>query len=46
MKGYLTNIVPNLAIYASSRASASATNTNTDFIAQMNGVQFSDIPFF
>ncbi|VEI55558.1 lipoprotein [Haemophilus influenzae] len=46
MKGYLTNIVPNLAIYASSRASASATNTNADFIAQMNGVQFSDIPFF
>lgn len=46
MKGYLTNISPNLAIYASSRASANATNTNADFITQMNGVQFSDIPFF
>ena len=27
------------------RASASATNTNTDFIAQMNGVSSVDIPF-
>ena len=46
MKGYLTNSAPNLRIYASSRSSSNATSSNPEFVAQMNGVQFSDIPFF
>ena len=46
MKGYLTNSAPNLRIYASSRSSSSAASSNPEFVAQMNGVQFSDIPFF
>lgn len=44
IKGYLANSAPNIQIYASSRSNA-ASNT-ADFAAQMNGVQFSDIPFF
>ncbi|OOF87970.1 penicillin-binding protein activator [Rodentibacter ratti] len=44
IKGYLTNNAPNLKIYASSRAN-SASNS-AEYITQMNGVQFSDIPFF
>ena len=46
MKGYLTNSAPNLRIYASSRSSSNAASNNPEFVAQMNGVQFSDIPFF
>ena len=46
MKGYLTNSAPNLRIYASSRSSSNAASSNPEFVAQMNGVQFSDIPFF
>ena len=46
MKGYLTNSAPNLRIYASSRSSSNTTSSNPEFVAQMNGVQFSDIPFF
>ena len=46
IKGYLTNSAPNLRIYASSRSSSNATSNNPEFVAQMNGVQFSDIPFF
>lgn len=44
IKGYLANNAPNLKIYASSRAN-SASNS-AEYITQMNGVQFSDIPFF
>lgn len=45
IKGYLTNNnAANVKIYASSRSNA-ATNS-ADYAAQMNGVQFSDIPFF
>lgn len=44
IKGYLDNSAPNIRIYASSRSNA-ASNT-PEFAAQMNGVQFSDIPFF
>lgn len=44
MKGYLANSAPNVRIYASSRSNA-ASNT-AEYAAQMNGVQFSDIPFF
>ena len=46
MKGYLTNSAPNLRIYASSRSSSNTASSNPEFVAQMNGVQFSDIPFF
>ena len=46
MKGYLTNSAPNVRIYASSRSSSNAASSNPEFVAQMNGVQFSDIPFF
>ncbi|OOF40180.1 penicillin-binding protein activator [Rodentibacter mrazii] len=44
IKGYLANSAPNLKIYASSRSN-SASNS-TEYVTQMNGVQFSDIPFF
>ena len=45
IKGYLTNNnAANIKIYASSRSNA-ATNS-ADYATQMNGVQFSDIPFF
>lgn len=44
IKGYVANSAPNIKIYASSRSHA-ASNT-ADFATQMNGVQFSDIPFF
>ena len=45
IKGYLTNNnAANVKIYASSRSNA-ATNS-AGYAAQMNGVQFSDIPFF
>ena len=46
MKGYLTNSAPNLRIYASSRSSSNTASSNPEFVTQMNGVQFSDIPFF
>lgn len=45
IKGYLAGSSPNVRIYASSRSNA-ASNNNPEFIAQMEGVQFSDIPFF
>ncbi|OOF66262.1 penicillin-binding protein activator [Rodentibacter sp. Ppn85] len=44
IKGYLANSAPNLKIYASSRSN-SASNS-AEYVTQMNGVQFSDIPFF
>ncbi|OOF37934.1 penicillin-binding protein activator [Rodentibacter rarus] len=44
IKGYLANSLPNVKIYASSRANAAGHST--EYAAQMNGVQFSDIPFF
>ena len=44
IKGYLANSMPNVKIYASSRSNA-ASNT-AEYATQMNGVQFSDIPFF
>lgn len=44
IKGYLANSAPNLKIYASSRSN-SASNS-AEYAAQMNSVQFSDIPFF
>lgn len=44
MKGYLNSNQPNLRIYASSRSNA--TSQDAEFTAQMNGVQFSDMPFF
>ncbi|MCQ9120572.1 penicillin-binding protein activator [Rodentibacter pneumotropicus] len=44
IKGYLANSAPNLKIYASSRLN-SASNS-AEYVTQMNGVQFSDIPFF
>lgn len=44
IKGYLANNAPNLKIYASSRANSA--NNSAEYITQMNGVQFSDIPFF
>ncbi|OOF82191.1 penicillin-binding protein activator [Rodentibacter ratti] len=44
IKGYLANNAPNLKIYASSRANSSSNSA--EYITQMNGVQFSDIPFF
>ena len=44
IKGYLDTSNPNVRIYASSRSNA-ASNT-AEYYAKMNGVQFSDIPFF
>ncbi|TGY51152.1 penicillin-binding protein activator [Rodentibacter caecimuris] len=44
IKGYLANSAPNLKIYASSRSNAASNSA--EYVAQMNGVQFSDIPFF
>ena len=45
IKGYLTNNnAANVKIYASSRSNAASNSA--DYAAQMNGVQFSDIPFF
>ncbi|OOF69652.1 penicillin-binding protein activator [Rodentibacter caecimuris] len=45
MKGYLdNNNGSNIKIYTSSRSNASSNSA--DFRTQMNGVQFSDIPFF
>lgn len=44
IKGYLANSAPNLKIYASSRSN-SASNS-AEYVTQMNGIQFSDIPFF
>lgn len=44
IKGYLANSAPNVKIYASSRSNAASNSA--DYAAQMNGVQFSDIPFF
>ncbi|OOF59043.1 penicillin-binding protein activator [Rodentibacter myodis] len=44
MKGYLDNNGSNIKIYASSRANFAANSA--EYAAQMNGVQFSDIPFF
>ena len=41
---YLDTSNPNVRIYASSRSNA-ASNT-AEYYAKMNGVQFSDIPFF
>lgn len=44
IKGYLANSAPNVRIYASSRSNASSNGA--EYAMQMNGVQFSDIPFF
>lgn len=45
IKGYLTNNnAANVKIYASSRSNAASNST--EYATQMNGVQFSDIPFF
>ncbi len=44
IKGYLTSSTLNVKIYASSRSNAASNSA--EYIAQMNGVQFSDIPFF
>ncbi|BFU59982.1 MULTISPECIES: penicillin-binding protein activator [Rodentibacter] len=44
IKGYLANSTSNVKIYASSRSNAASNSA--EYIAQMNGVQFSDIPFF
>ena len=44
IKGYLDTSNPNVRIYANSRSNA-ASNT-AEYYAKMNGVQFSDIPFF
>ncbi|MBF0751720.1 MULTISPECIES: penicillin-binding protein activator [unclassified Pasteurella] len=44
MKGYLANSLPNVKIYASSRTNTA--NNSSEYAIQMEGVQFSDIPFF
>ncbi|OOF36079.1 penicillin-binding protein activator [Rodentibacter heidelbergensis] len=44
IKGYLANSLPNVKIYASSRANTASHSA--EYVTQMNGVQFSDIPFF
>ncbi|OOF54784.1 penicillin-binding protein activator [Rodentibacter genomosp. 2] len=44
IKGYFANSAPNLKIYASSRSNAASNSA--EYVTQMNGVQFSDIPFF
>jgi len=44
IKGYLDQSTPNSKIYASSRINAAANGE--EFASKMNGVQFSDIPFF
>lgn len=44
IKGYLANSAPNVKIYASSRSNAASNSA--EYATQMNGVQFSDIPFF
>lgn len=44
IKGYLDQSAPNTKIYASSRINAASNGE--EFATKMNGVQFSDIPFF
>ena len=44
IKGYMDGNNPNLKIYTGSRSNASSNTA--EFRSLMNGVQFSDIPFF
>ncbi len=44
IKSVIDNVNPNLKLYASSRSNSS--NNTPEYRLQMNGLQFSDIPFF
>ncbi|MCK3657530.1 penicillin-binding protein [Pasteurellaceae bacterium Pebbles2] len=44
IKSVIDNVNPNLKLYASSRVNSS--NNTPEYVLQMNGLQFSDIPFF
>ncbi|MGQ0286791.1 penicillin-binding protein activator [Pasteurellaceae bacterium 22721_9_1] len=44
IKSVIDNVNPNLKLYASSRINSS--NNTPEYRLQMNGLQFSDIPFF
>ncbi|WP_439327445.1 penicillin-binding protein activator [Lonepinella sp. BR2357] len=44
LKSVIDNVNPNLKLYASSRINSS--NNTPEYRLQMNGLQFSDIPFF